>query len=183
MTSKVSSFLLNKSNLPTPVTCIPVWSPSSSVNGTNNTVTRGRNLENGFSCSLTFPIWNIIFYVYVAKGVHELLILLPLLSKCWGCRHMLPCLVSVVLGIELSVLCVLGNYYQLNPIPKFASVSHVHTQGSFISIFYRARFRITSYHQLGTKPKAFHKIHKHSVLELLTALHHVTIFKVRRHIL
>lgn len=182
MISKVSSFLLNKSNLPTPITCIPVWSPSSSVNGTNNTVTRGRNLENDFSCFLTFPIW-YIFYVYVAKGVHELLILLPLLSKCWGCRHMLPWLVSVVLGIELSVLCVLGNYYQLNHIPKFATVSLVHTQGFFISRFYRTRFRITSYHQLGTKPKAFHKVHKHSVLELLTAPHHVTIFKVCRHIL
>lgn len=91
---------------------------------------------------------------------------------------MLPCLVSVVLGIELSVLCVLGNYYQLNHIPKFALVSHVHTQGFFISIFYRARFRIISYHQLGTKPKAFHKVHKHCVLELLTVPQHVTIFKV-----
>lgn len=102
---------------------------------------------------------------------------------------MLPRLVSVVLEIELSVLCMLGNYYQLNHIPKFASVSLVHTQGFFISIFYRVRFRITSYHQLvfvcspGTKPKAFHKVHKHSGLELLTAPHHVTIFKVRRHIL
>lgn len=164
MISKFSSFLLNKSNLPTPITCIPVWSPSSSVNGTNSTVTRGRNLENGLSSSLTFPIWYIIFYVYIAKGVHELLNLLPLLSKCWGCRYMLPCLVSVVLGIELSVLCMLGNYYQLNHIPKFASVSLVHTQGFFISIFYRVRFTISSYHQLvficspGTKPKAFHKV-------------------------
>lgn len=117
MISKVSSFLLNKSNLPTPITCIPVWSPSSSVNGTNNTVTRGRNLENDFSCSLTFPIWYIIFYVYVAKGVHELLTLLPLLPKCWGCGIRYHDL-SLRCWELNCVLCVLGNYSNWTTSPN-----------------------------------------------------------------
>lgn len=74
--------------------------------------------EQGLESLKTFSFWDSVSCIpewpwtcWIAKDVLQFWIHLPLPPpKCWDCRHSLPHPVSVMLEIELGVVCILVKH-------------------------------------------------------------------------